>query len=159
MAVHRSGYRAGPDGHGARLTLQGGAGRPRITLRLMQTSTRERAMRDYLKFYINGEWVDPAGDAKTLDVLNPATDAVAGRISMGSAADVDRAAKAAKAAFRSFSRTSRAERLELLQAVLAEYQKRIGDVAEAITEEMGAPAWLSKSAQAAIGAGHLHTAI
>lgn len=116
-------------------------------------------MRDYLKFYINGEWVDPAGAAKTLDVLNPATEAVAGRISLGSAEDVDRAVKAAKAAFRSFSRTSRAERLELLQAILAEYMKRSGEMAEAITEEMGAPAWLAKSAQAAIGAGHLHTAI
>ena len=107
-------------------------------------------MRDYLKFYINGEWVDPAGTAKTLDVLNPATEAVAGRISLGSAEDVDRAVKAAKAAFRSFSRTSRAERLELLQAILAEYMKRTGEMAEAITEEMGAPAWLAKSAQAAM---------
>src|SRR3546814_10898368 len=109
-------------------------------------------MRDYLKFYIGGEWVDPVGEAKTLDVLNPATEAVAGRISMGSAADVDRAVKAAKTAFGSFSRTSRAERLELLQAILAEYQKRIGDVADAITEDMGAPEWLSQSAQAATGA-------
>jgi aldehyde dehydrogenase (NAD+) len=116
-------------------------------------------MRDYLKFYIGGEWVDPVTAGKTLDVINPATEAVAGRISLGSSADVDRAAKAAKAAFQSFSRTSRAERLELLGACLAEYQKRMGDMAAAITEEMGAPAWLSQSAQAALGAAHLNTAI
>ena len=46
-------------------------------------------MRDYLKFYIDGAWVDPV-TPKSLDVINPATEAVAGRISMGSAADVDR---------------------------------------------------------------------
>ena len=39
-------------------------------------------MRDYLKFYIDGQWVEPA-EPKTLDVINPATEAVAGRISMG----------------------------------------------------------------------------
>ena len=41
-------------------------------------------MRDYLKFYIDGQWVDPVVP-KTLDVINPATEAVAGHISMGSA--------------------------------------------------------------------------
>ena len=44
-------------------------------------------MREYLNFYIDGQWVAPAVP-KTLDVINPATEAVAGRISMGSAADV-----------------------------------------------------------------------
>ena len=48
-------------------------------------------MRDYLKFYIDGEWVDPI-QPKTLDVINPADETVAGRISIGSAADVDVAA-------------------------------------------------------------------
>jgi len=115
-------------------------------------------MRDYTKFFIDGRWVDPA-TPKTLDVINPATEKVAGRISLGSEADVDRAVMAARKAFASFSRTSREERLELLQAILAEYQKRFGDVANAITEEMGAPASLAQKAQAPIGMGHLSTAI
>src|SRR5271167_817641 len=100
-------------------------------------------MREYLKFYIDGHWVDPITPAR-LDVINPATEAVAGHISLGAAADVDRAVRAARKAFESFSRTSREERLELLQAVLSEYQKRYGDIAQAITEEMGAPASLSQ---------------
>ncbi len=115
-------------------------------------------MRDYTKFYINGEWVAPAA-ANTLDVINPATEAVAGQISLGSAADVDRAVAAAKAAFASFSRTSVKERIELLGAIAGEYQKRYNDMAAAITEEMGAPAWLSNQAQAALGMGHIGTAI
>ncbi len=115
-------------------------------------------MRDYLKFYIDGKWVDPSSP-RTLDVINPATEAVCGRISNGSAADVDKAVTAAKAAFETFSRTSREERIDLLERIQAEYQKRFGDIAQAITEEMGAPASLSQRAQAPIGLGHIATGI
>jgi aldehyde dehydrogenase (NAD+) len=115
-------------------------------------------MREYLKFYIDGQWVDPI-TPKTLDVINPATEAVAGHISIGTAADVDRAVKAARKAFATFSLTSREERIELLERIVVEYQKRYGDMAAAITEEMGAPASLAQRAQAAIGLGHLQTAI
>jgi aldehyde dehydrogenase (NAD+) len=112
-------------------------------------------MREYMKFYIDGHWVDPV-TPKSMDVINPATEAVAGHISAGSAADVDKAVAAARKAFETWSKTSREERLELLQRVLAEYQKRYGDVAKAITEEMGAPASLASTAQAGIGAAHLN---
>ena len=115
-------------------------------------------MREQLKFYIDGQWVDPVAP-NTLDVINPATEAVMGRISLGSEADVDRAVAAAKAAFPGFMRTSRQERIELLQTIVAEYQKRIGDIAAVITEEMGAPAWLSNAAQAPSGVGHFVAAI
>ena len=115
-------------------------------------------MRDYLKFYIDGQWVDPV-EPKTLDVINPANEEVAGRISLGSAADVDRAAQAARRAFASYSQTSIKDRLDLLGAIVAEYQKRYNDMAAAITEEMGAPAWLANQAQAALGIAHLQTAM
>jgi len=115
-------------------------------------------MREYLKFYIDGEWVDPAEGLKTLDVENPATEEVCGRIALGSAADVDRACKAARKAFASWSQTSREERLEVLGRILAEYQKRFGDLATAVTEEMGAPASLAQRAQVPIGMAHLATA-
>jgi aldehyde dehydrogenase (NAD+) len=115
-------------------------------------------MREYLKFYIDGAWVDPI-TPKSLDVINPANEEVAGRISMGSAADVDVAAKAARKAFATWSLTSREERIEILERIVQEYQKRYGEIADAITEEMGAPASLSQRAQAATGIGHFQTAI
>ncbi len=115
-------------------------------------------MRDYLKFYINGAWVDPVAP-KTLDVINPATEAVAGRISMGSAADVDKAVKAARAAFETWSQSSVDERVALFERLIEEYKKRYADMAAAITEEMGAPAMLSQKAQAAMGIGHLQSAL
>jgi aldehyde dehydrogenase (NAD+) len=115
-------------------------------------------MREHLNFYIDGAWVGPR-DPKTLDVVNPATEEVAGRISMGSAADVDLAVQAARRAFPAWSATTREERLAVLERILAEYGRRMGDVAAAITEEMGAPTTLALRAQAPIAAAHLQTAI
>jgi aldehyde dehydrogenase (NAD+) len=115
-------------------------------------------MRNYTKFYIDGAWVDPI-TPKTLDVINPANESVAGKISLGSAADVDKAAKAARKAFASYSQTTRDQRIDLLKAIASEYQKRYGEVAQAITEEMGAPASLAQTAQAALGMAHLNIAV
>jgi len=97
-----------------------------------------KTMRDYLKFFIGGKWVEPA-QPKTLEVINPATETVCGHISLGSAADVDRAVKAAREAFKTFSQTSREERIGLLERIVAEYEKRRETSRKAITEEMGAP--------------------
>jgi len=114
-------------------------------------------MREYTKFYINGEWVEPA-KPQTLDVINPATEEVCAVISMGSEEDVDRAVAAARAAFESYSQTSREERLALLESCIEVYQKYYNDIAEAIREEMGAPQKLAAGAQAYCGLGHLKQA-
>ena len=121
-------------------------------------------MRDYLKFYIDGQWVDPVdpadpGGAKRIDVINPATERPAGRISLGGAGDVDRAVRAARQAFARYSRSSVDERVALLERIIVEYKKRYADMAAAITEEMGAPAALARDAQAAMGIAHLKTAL
>jgi aldehyde dehydrogenase (NAD+) len=115
-------------------------------------------MREYLKFYIDGKWVEPA-ESQTATTVNPATEQTSGKIALGSAADVDRAVKAARKAFATWSRTTREERLTVLGRILEEYQKRAGDVAAAITEEMGAPKGLAGGFQVGLGTGHLSTAI
>ena len=109
-----------------------------------------------MQFYINGEWVDPV-DPKSLDVINPATEEVIGKIAMGNSQDVDKAVSAAKEAFESFSKTTKEERLALMGKILEVYQSRYDEIAETISSEMGAPLWLSKAAQAATGAGHFGT--
>src|SRR3984957_13157734 len=114
-------------------------------------------MREYMKFYIDGQWVDPV-EPKTLDVENPTTEQVSGQISLGSAADVDVAVKAARKAFATWSETTREERLDVLQAIQAEYQKWAADLADAVTEEMGAPRSLAAGPQVSMGLGHLATA-
>ncbi|MCA8902538.1 MAG: aldehyde dehydrogenase family protein, partial [Hyphomonas sp.] len=113
-------------------------------------------MQEYLKFYINGEWVDPV-TPRTLEVENPATEENFAKISLGSAADVDKAVAAAKAAFPSFSQTSVEYRADLLDKITAGIQKRIPELAEAISSEMGAPMWLANAAQVPAGMGHFAT--
>ena len=115
-------------------------------------------MREYLKFYIGGQWVDPV-ELRELEVENPATERVCGTIAIGTSADVDRAVAAARDAFRTWANSSREERLDLLGALLAEYQKRAGDLAEAVTEEMGAPPALAAGPQVQMGLGHLVTTL
>jgi aldehyde dehydrogenase (NAD+) len=115
-------------------------------------------MRDMRQFYIDGKWVDPVSPHPH-DVINPATEEVSGRISLGSAADVDRAVAAAKRAFDEFSMTTVDERVALLEAILAEFKKRHDDVATAIMDEMGAPWTLATQAQAASGPQHIKAAI
>ncbi len=110
-------------------------------------------MQDYLQFYINGEWVDPV-EPRTLDVENPATEEPFARISLGSKADVDKAVAAAKAAFPAFAETSVEYRADLLDKIAAGYQARLGDIATGISNQMGAPMWLSSAAQAPAGLGH-----
>ncbi len=115
-------------------------------------------MQDRLQFYIDGCWVDPVAP-KTLEVIDPAHEEAFARISLGSSDDVDKAVAAARRAFESFSRTSKAERIALLEAIVAAYQKRYGEMVEAISREMGAPLKLSKNAQAATGLAHLTAAV
>ncbi len=115
-------------------------------------------MRNVLKFYIDGEWVDPVTPA-TLDVIDPSTEEPCDTISVGSAADVDRAVAAARRAFASFSLSTKAQRLELLRGILAEYMKRFDDVADALSMEMGAPRAFAGSSQAPMGNLHLEQMI
>ena len=112
-------------------------------------------MTEHLEFYIDGRWVPPAGQAKALDVVNPATEQVVARISAGTPADVDRAVAAARRAFDTYGRSSREQRVALLERIAAVYEKRLGEIAETISEEMGAPMPLARAAQAPAGLAHL----
>ncbi|WP_421874555.1 aldehyde dehydrogenase family protein [Pararhizobium sp.] len=111
-------------------------------------------MLDKRKFYINGEWVAPLV-ANDLEVLNPATEQPVAVISMGSAADIDRAVAAAKTAFATYSRTTTEERLALLEKLLSIYKRRYEEMAQTITLELGAPLSMSREQQADVGVGHL----
>jgi aldehyde dehydrogenase (NAD+) len=115
-------------------------------------------MKSYTKHYIDGSWVESEG-GKRHTVINPATEEPASEVVLGTAADVDKAVKAARKAFESYSQTSREERVALLQRVLGEYQKRVPDLAQAISEEMGAPIGIAQTAQSGSGMGHLASTI
>ena len=107
-----------------------------------------------MQFYIDGRWVDPV-EARPFDVIDPATEQSIAKIALGSAKDVDLAVAAARRAFETYSQTTREQRLNLLKAIAASYQKRYAELAKTISQEMGAPFWLSNAAQAATGIGHV----
>ncbi len=115
-------------------------------------------MQDCTKFYVDGKWYAPE-NAETLDVINPATEEVCARISLGTEDDVDNAALAASRAFASYGFSSKNERIELFESILAEYKKRHNDVADAISLEMGAPTTIAVNYQAAAGVAHLNAAM
>ena len=107
-------------------------------------------MLDKRKFYINGQWVEPS-KKNDFEVINPSDESVCAVISLGSQADTDAAVAAARAALPSWSISTKAERIELLERLYNIYERRMDDMAEAISMEMGAPIDFSKASQATSG--------
>ena len=112
-------------------------------------------MKDKLKFYINGQWVESESNEK-IEVINPANETIVGHVTAGTKEDIDSAVKAAANAFKTYQFSSKDERIELLNNVIAEYENRYQDFVDTITEEMGAPLWLSSKAQASTGIKNLN---
>ncbi|WP_287012246.1 aldehyde dehydrogenase family protein [Actibacterium sp.] len=94
------------------------------------------------KFYIDGGWVAPAGEA-TGPVINPATGEPIAEVAWGGPEDVERAVRAARAAFPAFSAAPVAERVALLRRIAQVFTARKKELEAAVTAEMGSPADLS----------------
>ena len=101
------------------------------------------------KLFIGGEWVDPAGDG-VIEVINPTTEEVVGRVPEGTAEDADRAVRAARAAFDSWSQTPVEERAGYCAAIGAKLAERGDELGALITTELGMPIGLSKMIQAGL---------
>ena len=112
-------------------------------------------MKDKLNFYIDGQWVEPKS-SETIEVINPANENIIGHVAAGTKEDIDMAVKAASRAFESFQYSSKDDRIEMLNNVISEYENRYQDFVDTITEEMGAPLWLSSRAQASTGIKNLN---
>ena len=112
-------------------------------------------MKDKLQFYINGSWIDSESNEK-IEVINPANEEIIGHVTAGTRGDIDKAVASAFEAFSSYQHSSKEERIELLNNIISEYENRYDDFVQAITEEMGAPLWLSEKAQASTGIKNIH---
>lgn len=101
---------------------------------------------DYARsqLFIDGRWIDPTGTA-TIEVIDPATEQVCGSVPSGTEADVDAAVAAARRAFDPLITVD--ERRARLDAVITALEKRLPDIAETITQEMGAPIRIAQSVQ------------
>ncbi|ANI38857.1 aldehyde dehydrogenase family protein [Mycolicibacterium vaccae] len=96
------------------------------------------------ELFIDGGWVSPHG-TEAIEVVDPATEQVIGTVPSGSEADVDAAVGAARRAFDPL--ISVAERRDRLDAAISAMEKRLPDIAETITSEMGAPVRIAQSVQ------------
>jgi betaine-aldehyde dehydrogenase len=92
------------------------------------------------RLYIGGELVAPAGTG-TIDVINPFTEQVAGRVPEATNADVDLAVAAARSAFDATDWATRpiGERVEILGRASALISARMDELTGLITTEMGSP--------------------
>ncbi len=97
-------------------------------------------MKVYDRLFIGGEWVAPAGTG-TIEVVNPTTEEVAGRVPDTTEADVDRAVAAARRAFDQgpCPRMTPSERAAVLSSVSQAIQADMQGLAELIATEMGSP--------------------
>ncbi|MBS0284502.1 MAG: aldehyde dehydrogenase family protein [Proteobacteria bacterium] len=110
-------------------------------------------MQSYLKHYIDGAWVESEGGRRH-EVIDPSTEQPCTEITLGTAADVDKAVAAAKKAFASWSQTSIEERAAILEKIIAGMKARLPELAAATSREMGAPISFAQMAQVPAGLGH-----
>lgn len=111
-------------------------------------------MNNQLKFYIDGQWVQPKS-SQTLEVFNPANNEVLASISLGCKSDVDSAVNAANNAFNDWAQLPLEERIIYIRKLASIYERRFEEMAQTISSEMGAPITLSRNAQAAAGLFHI----
>jgi succinate-semialdehyde dehydrogenase/glutarate-semialdehyde dehydrogenase len=90
------------------------------------------------RLLIANQWVD-AADGKTLDVLNPATGEVIGRVACAGTRDLDRALEAAQAGFDAWRRVPAFERAATMRRAAALLRERAEDIARILTLEQGKP--------------------
>ncbi|WP_204195453.1 aldehyde dehydrogenase family protein [Staphylococcus sp. GFQ9D221P] len=114
-------------------------------------------MRNFIKQYINGEWVESTS-GETLEVINPATEEVAGTIAKGNKEDVEKAVEAADNVYLEFRHTSVKERQDLLDQIVQEYKNRKEDLIQAITDELGAPLSVAENVHYQMGLDHFEAA-
>ena len=111
-----------------------------------------------LKFYIDGQWVDPISTAR-IGVENPATEEIVCEVAMGNEKDADRAILAARAAFDGWTYTPVKDRIALVKRILDIYNDRYEDFAQVMSTEMGAPITWARNAQAWAGQVHIEATI
>jgi aldehyde dehydrogenase (NAD+) len=109
------------------------------------------------RIFIGGEWVLPAGQART-SVIDPSTEEPVAQIVLGSAQDVAAAVAAARRAFATWSVSSARSRAAVLDRVHSLILERAEWFAQAISLEMGAAIGTARSAQVPVAAEHIRVA-
>lgn len=110
-------------------------------------------------FYIDGVWVDPQRPGTEHPIVNPADESVMGTVAMGGVEDAALAVQAARRALDGFSQTTVAQRRAWLTQLKTVFEQRYIEMAQAISDEMGAPWDLAHDSQAECGPGHIQATL
>ncbi|MNU92251.1 3-succinoylsemialdehyde-pyridine dehydrogenase [compost metagenome] len=103
-------------------------------------------MLNHKALFIDGRWQTPSGQG-IAEVINPATEEVAGSVPLGDERDVDNAVAAARKAFESWSRTPSSVRAGYIRALAEQLRTRADEMAAVITAELGMPVQWCRSVQ------------
>ncbi|MCS6767041.1 MAG: NAD-dependent succinate-semialdehyde dehydrogenase [Candidatus Protistobacter heckmanni] len=91
-----------------------------------------------VQLFIDGKWVN-AVSGKTIPVINPATEAVIGKIAHAEKADLDLALAAAQKGFETWRKMSAYDRSKLMRKAADILRSRIDEIATIMTMEQGKP--------------------
>lgn len=91
-----------------------------------------------LSLYIDGEFIH-GGGRKEQDILNPASNAVVGKLPHATREDLDKALAAAARAFEGWKKTSPLERSKVLRKAADLMRERAADIGRSITTDQGKP--------------------
>jgi succinate-semialdehyde dehydrogenase/glutarate-semialdehyde dehydrogenase len=108
-----------------------------MTTTPIQTSREGLPPYRELSLYIDGTFIS-AQDRQTIDVLNPASSEVLGKLPVATTADLDHALASAERAFQSWRKSSPLDRSAILRRV-ATCRERAHDIARDLTRDQGKP--------------------
>ncbi|MCF3944104.1 NAD-dependent succinate-semialdehyde dehydrogenase [Oceanobacillus alkalisoli] len=86
--------------------------------------------------YINGRWIETASQ---LEVINPATNEIIGKVPVVGKTETIEAIESAKEAFKSWKKTTFPERVYYLEKVVTLLREQHEEIAQLITKENGKP--------------------
>ena len=126
----------------------------RLVTEALAEENRVAAANQALNFYIDGQWRNPS-NSRLIDVINPASETIIGKIAAGDPGDVDMAVAAARRAFETFSRTSVDERIALLGRICKLMEARSEEFVDALVAEMGTAISFARAAHVPFAIEHV----
>lgn len=113
-----------------------------IQLRLLSTTHIRMSARSFSlvrdKAFVNGKWVS-GSEGRQLDVVNPATGKLVGKVPILNVSDVGLAIEAAATAFEKWKNTTAKERSNILRRWYELCVKNADEIADIVTAEAGKP--------------------
>lgn len=91
-----------------------------------------------VKLFIDGKWTAAEG-GNTIDVYNPATNEVIGKVASAGKGDLDRALAAAERGFKTWRKVSPFDRAKVLRRAAELMRERVDQIATLMTQEQGKP--------------------